>query len=68
MNNPHPFESVSVLFMHQEQIFAVQRQPRPASERRVYAPSTTTTKANKRAMLSVFVYIEKFKRFITGTF
>ena len=27
MNNPHPFESVSVLFMHQEQIFAVQRQP-----------------------------------------
>ena len=27
MENPKPLESVSVLFMHNEQIFAVQRQP-----------------------------------------
>ena len=27
MGNPKPLESVSVLFMHKDQIFAVQRQP-----------------------------------------
>ena len=26
MNNPRPLESVSVLFIHEEQIFVVQRQ------------------------------------------
>ena len=27
MNNPTPLESVSVIFIHEQQIFAVQRQP-----------------------------------------
>jgi len=27
MNNPPPLESVSVIFIHEQQIFAVQRQP-----------------------------------------
>jgi 8-oxo-dGTP pyrophosphatase MutT (NUDIX family) len=27
MNNPPPLESVSAIFIHEQQIFAVQRQP-----------------------------------------